>query len=113
MSSSGTLPLTLECLEKKNGVDERVSRFLVPIGSTVNLDGTALYEAVAVLYLAQLKDIPLGIEEYIIVSITATMASIGAAGTPGAGLVTMVIVLDSIGLEKDLIGQIIAVDWLL
>merc|ERR1719153_1949149 len=83
-SSSGTLPVTFQCLEEKNGVDPRVTRFVIPIGATINMDGTALYEAVAAIFIAQYNGMSLGIVEYITISITATLASIGAAGIPQA-----------------------------
>lgn len=88
----------MECLEKNNKVDERVSRFVLPIGATINMDGTALYEAVAAIFIAQLRGIPLSLTNIIAVSITSTAASIGAAGIPQAGLVTLVMVLDTVGL---------------
>jgi Na+/H+-dicarboxylate symporter len=88
----------MECLEEKNKVDERVSRFVLPIGATINMDGTALYEAVAAIFIAQLRGLNLSFTNIIAVSITATAASIGAAGIPQAGLVTLVMVLDTVGL---------------
>ncbi|CAF1277447.1 unnamed protein product, partial [Didymodactylos carnosus] len=112
-SSSATLPVTYRCVEEKNHVDKRVSRFVLPIGATVNMDGTALYEAVAALYIAQLNDIPLNAVKIIVTSLTATLASIGAASIPQAGLVTMVIVLNALGLPSDEVKTIYAVDWLL
>jgi len=112
-SSSATLPVTMECLEDKNKVDERVSRFVLPIGATINMDGTALYEAVAAIFIAQLKGIQLSITQIIAVSITATAASIGAAGIPQAGLVTLVMVLDTVGLPAEDVSLVIAVDWML
>ncbi|MBO8666462.1 cation:dicarboxylase symporter family transporter, partial [Staphylococcus aureus] len=86
------------CLEENNKIDVRVSRFVMPIGATINMDGTALYEAVAAIFIAQLKGIQLSFGQIAAVSVTATMASIGAAGIPQAGLVTMVMVLDTLGL---------------
>ncbi|GAB6029085.1 hypothetical protein CHUAL_004869 [Chamberlinius hualienensis] len=112
-SSSVTLPVTLRCLEDKNGVDSRVSRFVIPIGATINMDGTALYEAVAALFIAQVRQIPLDMGKIVAVSITATAASIGAAGIPQAGLVTMIMVLNAVGLPAEDVMLIIAVDWLL
>lgn len=112
-SSSATLPVSMNCLEELNGVDMRVSRFVMPIGATINMDGTALYEAVAALFIAQARGIALGFGHIVAVSITATFASIGAAGIPQAGLVTMVMVLDTVGLPAEDVTLIIAVDWLL
>lgn len=103
----------MQCLEEKNGVDPRVTRFILPIGATINMDGTALYEAVAALFIAQVRKVPLTLGSLIAVSITATAASIGAAGIPQAGLVTMVMVLDTVGLPANDVTLILAVDWLL
>ena len=79
-SSSATLPVTINSLEEKNGVDPRISRFVLPIGATINMDGTALYEAVAAIFIAQVRSMPMSIGQIIAISITATAASIGAAG---------------------------------
>nr|XP_034177437.1 excitatory amino acid transporter 3-like [Osmia lignaria] len=111
-SSTATLPVTIQCLDDI-GVDPRVTRFVVPIGATINMDGTALYEAVAAIFIAQVRRVPLTLGSVIGVSITATAASIGAAGIPQAGLVTMVMVLDTVGLPAEDVTLIIAVDWLL
>ncbi|KAF5885072.1 excitatory amino acid transporter 1-like, partial [Clarias magur] len=112
-SSSATLPITFKCLEEINGVDKRVTRFVLPVGATINMDGTALYEALAAIFIAQVNNMDLNFGQILTVSITATAASIGAAGIPQAGLVTMVIVLTSVGLPTDDITLIIAVDWFL
>lgn len=112
-SSSATLPVTMECLEVKNKVDERVSRFVLPIGATINMDGTALYEAVAAIFIAQLRGVSLSLSSIIAVSITSTFASIGAAGIPQAGLVTLIMVLDTVGLPAEDVSLVIAVDWIL
>uniref|UniRef100_A0A8B9Q405 Amino acid transporter n=1 Tax=Apteryx owenii TaxID=8824 RepID=A0A8B9Q405_APTOW len=112
-SSSATLPVTFRCAEEKNGVDKRITRFVLPVGATINMDGTALYEAVAAIFIAQLNDLELDIGQIITISVTATAASIGAAGVPQAGLVTMVIVLSAVGLPAEDVTLIIAVDWLL
>lgn len=112
-SSSATLPVTFRCAEEKNQVDKRITRFVLPVGATINMDGTALYEAVAAVFIAQLNGLQLGIGQIITISVTATAASIGAAGVPQAGLVTMVIVLSAVGLPTEDVTLIIAVDWLL
>merc|ERR1719273_335481 len=112
-SSSATLPVTIDCLENENKIDSRVSRFVLPIGATINMDGTALYEAVSAIFIAQLRGIPLDAGQVVTISITATAASIGAAGIPSAGLVTMVMVLQTVGLPTSDIGLLLAIDWLL
>nr|CDS31543.1 excitatory amino acid transporter 2 [Hymenolepis microstoma] len=112
-SSSATLPVTFKCLEGNLGIDARVTRFVLPIGATVNMDGTALYEAVACIFIAQINNFNLSIGQLVTISITATLAAIGAASVPSAGLVTMVMVLTSVGLPIDDIALIIAVDWML
>lgn len=111
-SSSATMPITINCLDNM-GIDPRVTRFVIPVGATINMDGTALYEAVAALFIAQLRNISLTFGHIVAVSVTATAASIGAAGIPQAGLVTMVMVLDTVGLPAEDVTIIIAVDWLL
>ncbi|KAL8177934.1 UNVERIFIED_CONTAM: Excitatory amino acid transporter 1 [Gekko kuhli] len=151
-SSSATLPVTFRCLEENIGVDKRVTRFVLPVGATINMDGTALYEALAAIFIAQVNNYELDFGQIITIraivtkdetrdrqpkapgpyptslrgtawslqlpakrqeSITATAASIGAAGIPQAGLVTMVIVLTSVGLPTEDITLIMAVDWFL
>jgi proton glutamate symport protein len=111
-SSSGTLPLTIQCVESRAGVAPRYASFVLPLGATVNMDGTALYEAAAVLFVAQmLGDLTLG--QQIIVALTALVASVGAAGIPHAGTVMMVIVLQAVGLPTDAVLAILAVDRIL
>ncbi|XP_055599638.1 excitatory amino acid transporter 1-like [Uranotaenia lowii] len=111
-SSSATLPVTLQCLEEKNKIDPRITRFVVPIGATINMDGTALYEAVAAIFIAQLRGVDMTFGKVISVAIAATAASIGTAAVPQGGLVTLVMVLDTIGLPSEDVSLIIAVDWL-
>ncbi len=112
-SSSATLPITMECVEENNGVSRRAAGFVLPLGATINMDGTALYEAVAVIFIAQSLEVPLGMGQLLVIFLTATLAAIGAAGIPSAGLVTMVIVLTAVGLPTTGIGLILAIDWLL
>ncbi len=111
-SSTATLPLTMECALEAN-VDKRAAKFVLPLGSTVNMDGTALYEAVAVMFIAQAYGIHMMPMDQVLIFITATLAAIGAAGIPEAGLVTMVIVLTAVGLPMEGIGLLLAVDWFL
>ncbi|MBF0280987.1 MAG: dicarboxylate/amino acid:cation symporter [Zetaproteobacteria bacterium] len=111
-SSSATLPLTMDGVQAA-GVQEQARRFVLPLGATVNMDGTALYEAVAVMFIAQAMGIDLTLGQQLLVLLTATMAAIGAAGIPEAGLVTMVIVLEAVGLPLEGIGLLLAVDWFL
>jgi len=112
-SSSATLPVTIECAEERNRVSRKASLFVLPIGATVNMDGTALYEAVAALFIAQMFGIELGLGQQIIIFLTATLAAVGAAGIPEAGLVTMVMVLHAVGLPLEGIGMLLSIDWLL
>lgn len=111
-SSTATLPLTMENA-RENKVSDKAIKFVLPLGSTLNMDGTALYEAAAVLFIAQAYAIDLTMTQQVIVFITATLAAIGAAGIPEAGLVTMVVVLSAVGLPLDGIALLLAVDWFL
>ncbi len=112
-SSSATLPLTMESLIEEAKVSRRVVSFVIPLGATINMNGTALYEAVAAMFIAQSYGIEMGLGETIIVLITATLSAVGAAGIPEAGLVTMVIVLKAAGLPIEGISLILVVDWFL
>ncbi|HXE73928.1 MAG TPA: dicarboxylate/amino acid:cation symporter [Candidatus Nitrosotenuis sp.] len=112
-SSSATLPLTMECAEKGNGISNRVASFVIPLGATINMNGTALYEAVAAIFIAQMHDIALGPVHMVIIFLTATLAAIGAAGIPEAGLVTMVIVLKAVNLPLSGVSLILVIDWFL
>lgn len=112
-SSAATLPVTMRVVENELEVPPYISRFSIPIGATVNMDGTALYEAVAALFIAQVYGIELGFAQQVIVLFTATLAAIGAAGIPSAGLFTMVIVLQAVNLPIEGIGLILAVDRIL
>jgi len=112
-SSSATLPVTLECVEEDNGVSEKSAGFVLPLGATINMDGTALYEAVAVIFIAQSIGMGLTAGQLLIIFLTATLAAVGAAGIPSAGLVTMVLVLNAAGVPMSGIGAILAIDWFL
>ena len=112
-SSSATLPLTLEAVEDEVGVSNKITSFVLPLGATVNMDGTALYEFVAALFIAQAYGIHLGFVQQFIVVFTALLASIGAAGIPMAGLVMITVVLSSVGLPLEGVGLILAVDRIL
>lgn len=112
-SSSATLPLTLETAQKRAGISPKIASFVLPLGATINMDGTALYECVAAMFIAQVYGISLDFTTQLVVVITALLASIGAAGIPMAGLVMMTIVLKAAGLPLEGIGIILAVDQLL
>lgn len=112
-SSNATLPLTMQNVEERAGISNEVSSFVLPLGATVNMDGTALYEAVAVLFIAQAYGADLTLAQQVVVAVTALFASIGAAGIPHAGTVMMVVVLDAVGLPVEAVGLILAVDRVL
>jgi Na+/H+-dicarboxylate symporter len=109
-SSSATLPLTMEAVEHKSGVSNKITSFTLPLGATINMDGTALYECVAAMFIAQAYGVDLGFGEQVIVIVTALLASIGAAGIPMAGLVMLSVILSAVGLPLEGIGLILAVD---
>jgi len=115
-SSNATLPVTMEKAEEDLGVSNEVSSFVLPLGATINMDGTALYQAVAVMFIAQIYGIPMHVHEQLIVVLTATLASVGAAGVPSAGIITLIIVLNSVGLGAHVqsgIALILGVDRIL
>ncbi|OGU28297.1 MAG: sodium:dicarboxylate symporter [Ignavibacteria bacterium GWA2_35_9] len=112
-SSSATLPLTMESVEHNSGVSNKITSFVLPLGATVNMDGTALYECVAAMFIAQAYGIELSFLQQMIVVITALLASIGAAGIPMAGLVMISVVLSAVGLPLEGVGLILAVDRIL
>lgn len=112
-SSAATLPVTMECVEDNLGVDKKVTSFVLPIGATVNMDGTSMYQAVAVVFLAQLHMIDLTFAQQITIVLTATLASIGSAAVPSAGLVMLIIVLQAVDLNPAWIGIILPVDRIL
>lgn len=117
-SSTATLPVSMECAEANAGVSRRSTEFVLPLGATINMDGTALYEAAGAIFIAQAYSVVdpsfelTGIAQ-VTIAITATLAAIGAAGIPEAGLVTMLIVLNAVGLPIEMIGLVLPVDWLL
>ncbi|HEX6998924.1 MAG TPA: dicarboxylate/amino acid:cation symporter [Gammaproteobacteria bacterium] len=112
-SSNATIPITLSTMEKRLGVPNEVAAFCAPVGATVNMDGTAIMQGVATVFVANVYGVPLGFGDYIAVILTATLASIGTAGVPGAGLVMLAMVLTQVGLPVEGIGLIIGVDRLL
>jgi proton glutamate symport protein len=112
-SSSATLPLTMECVEKNAGVSNRTSSFVLPLGATVNMDGTALYECVAAMFIAQAYGIELGFATQFTIVLVALLTSIGVAGIPAASLVAITIILTTIGLPIEAVGLILAVDRIL
>ncbi len=112
-SSAATLPVTMECVEDNLGVDKKITSFVLPIGATVNMDGTSLYQAVAVVFLAQLHMIDLTLAQQLTIVLTATLASIGSAAVPSAGIVMLIIVLQSVNLNPAWIGIILPVDRIL
>lgn len=115
-SSNATLPLTLETAERKLGVSNGVASFVLPLGATINMNGTALYQAVAVMFIAQIYGIPLSLTQHLTIVLTATLAAIGTAGVPGAGVIMLIIVLQSVGLGAQAetgIALILGVDRIL
>jgi proton glutamate symport protein len=112
-SSAATLPVTMERVEEHLGVDNEVASFVLPVGATINMDGTCLYQAVAAVFIAQAYNLELSIAQQISIVATATLASIGSAAVPGAGMVMLVIVLKSIGVPVEGLALIIAVDRIL
>uniref|UniRef100_A0A3P9PCC7 Amino acid transporter n=1 Tax=Poecilia reticulata TaxID=8081 RepID=A0A3P9PCC7_POERE len=110
---SATLPVTLRCMEENLKMDKQVTRFMLPVGATMNMDGSALYEAVAALFIAQVNDMDFNFGQIIVLSLVVTAASTGAPGIPQAGMVTMLIVLSSTGLPTEDISLLLMVDWIL
>jgi Na+/H+-dicarboxylate symporter len=109
-SSAATLPVTLKVAEEKGKVKKEIAGFVLPLGATINMDGTALYEAVAAVFIANIYGIKLGFSQLIIVFLTATLASIGAAAIPGAGIVMLTLVLSSVGIPLEGIGIVLTID---
>ncbi|KAI7800372.1 neutral amino acid transporter B(0) [Triplophysa rosa] len=111
-SSSATLPLMMKCVEEKNGVSKHISRFILPIGATVNMDGAACFQCVAAVFIAQLNGFSLNFVQVITILVTATASSVGAAGIPAGGVLTLAIILEAVGLPTNDLSLILAVDWL-
>jgi Na+/H+-dicarboxylate symporter len=112
-SSSATLPLTISAVENQSGVSNKITSFTLPLGATINMDGTALYECVAAMFIAQAYGIELGIGQQALLVVTALLASIGAAGIPMAGLVMITVILSALHLPMEGVGLILAVDRIL
>ncbi|MCK4237282.1 MAG: dicarboxylate/amino acid:cation symporter, partial [Candidatus Krumholzibacteria bacterium] len=112
-SSNATLPVTIECAEENLGVSEEVSSFVLPLGATINMDGTALYQGVAAIFIAQVYGLSLSFGDQLTIVLMATLASIGAAGVPGIGIITLAMVLETLGLPLEGIALILGVDRLL
>ena len=112
-SSGATLPVTMKCAEEKLGVSKEVSSFVLPLGATINMDGTALYQAVAAVFIAQVFDIPLSFGAQVTIVLTAVLASIGTAAVPGAGIVMLIIILEAISVPGAGIALILGVDRIL
>ena len=112
-SSNATLPVTMECAEENLGVSEEVSAFVLPLGATINMDGTALYQGVATIFIAQVYGLDLTLSQQLLVVLTATLASVGAAGVPGVGMITLALVLKTVGVPVEGIALILGVDRIL
>ena len=112
-TSNATIPLSIDTLENKLGVSRKISSFTIPLGATINMDGTAIMQGVAVVFAAQAYGIDLGMTDYITVIATATLASIGTAGVPGVGLITLSMVFASVGLPVEAIALIMGIDRIL
>ncbi len=112
-SSNATLPVTIETVEERLGVNKELASFTLPLGATINMDGTAIMQGVATVFIAQLYGIDLGIADFLTVIVTATLASIGTAGVPGVGLIMLSMVLTQVGLPVEAIGLILGIDRIL
>uniref|UniRef100_A0A8C2WVV4 Amino acid transporter n=1 Tax=Cyclopterus lumpus TaxID=8103 RepID=A0A8C2WVV4_CYCLU len=111
-SSSATLPSMIKCVEENNGVDKRISRFILPIGATVNMDGAAIFQCIAAIFIAQLNNFELNAGQIFTILVTATASSVGAAGIPAGGIITIAIILEAIGLPTNDLSLMLAVDWI-
>ncbi|GCC17818.1 neutral amino acid transporter A [Chiloscyllium punctatum] len=111
-SSSATLPSMIKCVEENNGIDKRISRFVLPIGATVNMDGAALFQSIAAVFIANLNSVTLDAGQIFTIILTATASSVGAAGIPAGAVLTIAIILEAIGLPTNDLSLILAVDWI-
>ncbi|CAH2253784.1 neutral amino acid transporter A [Pelobates cultripes] len=111
-SSSATLPTMIKYIEENNGVDKRISRFILPIGATVNMDGAAIFQCMAAVFIAQMNNVDLNAGQVFTILVTATASSVGAAGIPAGGVLTIAIILEAIGLPTNDLSLILAVDWI-
>ncbi|XP_056423924.1 neutral amino acid transporter A [Hyla sarda] len=111
-SSSATLPTMIKCIEENNGIDKRISRFILPIGATVNMDGAAIFQCMAAVFIAQMNNHELNAGQIFTILVTATASSVGAAGIPAGGVLTIAIILEAIGLPTNDLSLILAVDWI-
>lgn len=112
-SSSGTLPVSMKCTEKNLGVSPKIASFVLPLGATINMDGSAIYQGVAALFIAQVYGIQLGLTQMLMIILVSTLGSIGAAGVPGAGLIMLTMVLSSVGLPLEGMALVAGVDRIL
>jgi len=112
-SSSGTLPVTIKCANEELGVSKEISSFVLPLGATINMDGTAIYQGVAAIFIAQLFGISLNLQDYLMIIATATLASVGTAGVPGAGLIMLSLVLSTVGLPMEGLAIVAGIDRIL
>ena len=112
-TSNATIPMSIDTLSKKIGVNKKISSFTIPLGATINMDGTAIMQGVAVIFVAQAFNVNLNFGDYLTVIATATLASIGTAGVPGVGLITLSMVFASVGLPVEGIALIMGIDRIL
>lgn len=112
-SSSGTLPVTIRTAHEELGVSREISSFVLPLGATINMDGTAIYQGVAVIFIAQVFGVSLDVQDYLMIIMTSTLASIGTAGVPGAGLIMLSLVLSTVGLPLEGLAIVAGIDRIL
>jgi Na+/H+-dicarboxylate symporter len=112
-SSNATIPISMNAVTKRCGVSNKIASFTIPLGSTVNMDGTSIMQGIATIFIAQAYNLPLGVNDYIVVILTATLASIGTAGVPSAGVIMLAMVLQKVGLPMEGIALVVGVDRLI